>query len=135
MRRVLRGLAYIALGISLAGCGLADSQVSFIPDRFKLKAPEAPQPDPVPDVKSLVRDRTAELFSGKIDAVAVSPPKPDGVHWQFCARPSGHGVGGQPLSAQTYLIEIENNMIGDRQSVGSDHWCNKESFESIAPKA
>jgi hypothetical protein len=139
VRRVVMVLACLGLvcgfGFGLAGCGFADSQVTFIPDRFKQKAPEPPHPDERPDVTSLARDRTAELFSGKIDSIAVSQPTLSGLHWQFCARPSGHGVGGQVLSAQTYLIQMENNVVGDRQAVDHDHWCNRESFSAVTPKS
>jgi hypothetical protein len=113
----------------VAGCGLADSQVTFVPDRYKLKAPAPPAPEPMPDVKALVQQRGKELFMGTIESILVSPPRLKDTHWEFCARPIGRGAGGQPLSAHTYLVEIEHGVIGDRLPVDGSHWCNGETFE------
>ena len=114
---------------ALAGCGLADSQVSFLPDRYKQKPPETEAPDKAPDVKALVRDHRAELFAGTtIDSILVGPPHLRGLHWEFCARPVGRGAGGQPL-AQLYLVDIDNGAIGDRLPVDAAHWCNHETLQ------
>lgn len=125
------GLAafWMIAAAALAGCARADSQVSFLPDALKDKAPTAAAADPRPDVKALMRARRQEIFTGDIDSVLVGPPHPKGTHWMFCARPTGRGAGGQPLAAQTYLVELDGNIIGDRQPVDGAHWCAREPFE------
>jgi len=128
-RRVVAAGIWVMAAASVAACVKADSQVGFLPDVLKDKAPAPPAADPRPDVKALMRERRQEIFAGTIDGVLVGPPHPKGTHWMFCARPSGRGVGGQPLAEQTYLVEIDGSTIGDRLPVDATHWCAREPFE------
>jgi hypothetical protein len=120
---------WLAAAAGLGACAKADSQVKFLPDFVKDKAPTPAAADPQPDVKTLVRERRQEMFVGAIDGVLVGPPHRKGSHWMFCARPSGRGAGGQPLAAQTYLVEIDGTIIGDRLPVDGTHWCAREPYE------
>jgi hypothetical protein len=115
--------------LSLSGCAMPDSQVTWLPGWAKGKPPVPSAADPIPDVKSLVRNNFATIFSGNISAVQVSAPKPNGLHWQFCARPSGLGVAGNRLQPLTYLVQVESGILGDRVLVNREHWCNGESYE------
>jgi len=118
--------AVLAGCVCLAACARADSQVSFLPDKYKDKAPGPPVAEPMPDVKAVVRERGKELFASAVDSILVGPPHPKGTHWEFCVKPIGRGVGGQPLPPQIYLVEIERGVIGDRLPVGGSHWCARE---------
>lgn len=120
---------WLVVAAALTACVKADSQVGFLPAAFKDKAPTPQAADPRPDVKALMRDRRQEIFAGTIDSAEVGPAHAKGNHWMFCARATGRGAAGQALPPQTYLVEIDGNVIGDRLPVDGAHWCAREPFE------
>lgn len=121
----------VMAGGLLAGCGLADSNAKFVPENFRDKAPTQAAGDAMPDVKALMRERRQEIFAGTVDSVQVGPAHPKGPHWMFCARPQARDVGGNPLAPRTYLIEIDNGVVGDRLPVDAGHWCSRERYEPV----
>ena len=99
----------------LAGCSKLDSGVSWAPSSIK-DAPPSPStvpPDQRPNLDAILRQQAAKDFSG-IQSIEAGEPKPNGMHWQFCAKIVSSGVMGGTI-ADTYVIEIASGVIQDRR--------------------
>ncbi len=135
MRRVVVHLALMAGGaLALTGCGWADSR-SPVPEFMRGKAPEAPPPEPPPDVKSIVRAKLDAVFvtTSRPRHVRVSAPTHslNGLGWTACVRAELTSATGKPLGTQTYRITINGGAIMDRLRVEGDDTCLAENFEPI----
>ena len=113
----------------LGGCAV-DSQMSYVgylPDLLKQASPAVAVEAP-PDVPA--------ILSGNINAVFVSTAAPTNIQytlpvldkhgWQTCVKASVTGATGKPFGERTYLVNIDNNQIGDRRN-GPDR-CAQETY-------
>ncbi len=124
-----------AAALALSACGFADSR-SPVPEFMRARESEPPQPEPLPDVKQLLREKLDWVFTAASNPgqVQVSPPRRDlhGSGWTACVRALQlTSANGQPLSPQTYRITISGGVIIDRRRVEEDDNCLSESYEPI----
>jgi hypothetical protein len=130
-----KGALVVTFGLALilGGCGAVDSNVTYLPERFRQPAPKTEIEQP-PDAPSIVRNNISGVFvtaSSPTD-ISVSFPMPAKYGgWNVCVRASVHGATGRSLGTQTYLINIEHNQIGEREHVDDSHWCAKEVYQSL----
>jgi hypothetical protein len=130
------GAALVMAGIAsaLVGCGGADSHAK-LPDFLLAKGPEPRPFDPEPDVRQLVRDNLAQVFTAASHPrhVRVSPPRrePNGTGWTTCIKAELTSVTGRSLGTQTYLATINGGVIRDRRRVEADDNCASETYEGI----
>jgi hypothetical protein len=135
MRRIVGHTALMSgAALLLMACGWADSR-SPVPEFMRKDAPEAPPPEPPPDVKSMVRTKLDSVFvaSSYPRHVQVSAPMHNlrGLGWTACVRAELTSATGKPFGTQTYRITINNGVILDRQRVEADDPCATETFEPI----
>ena len=87
-----------------------------------------------PDLHLVVRDHISEVFTtaSSPNNIGVSSPIPAKYGgWNVCIRASVNGATGRSIGMQTYLMNIEHNQIGARERVDADHWCAKETYQSL----
>jgi len=135
MRQGFVHIAFIAgAALALASCSFADSH-AYLPGFMRIKAADPPPPEPVPDVKQLVRANLNSVFvaTSYPHAVRVSPPlhDPRGPGWNACVRAELTNAVGKPLGTETYRITIADGMIVDRLRVERDDNCASESYQPI----
>ena len=135
MGRIVVYAGLMASGaIVLAGCGIADSR-SAVPEFMRAKAGDPPPPEPIPDVKQLVRERLDSVFvtSSAPQQVRVSPPRHDlrGLGWTACVRAELTNAVGKPLGEETYRITISGGVIIDRRRAEPEDTCASESYQPI----
>ena len=114
----------------IAGCGRVDSNVSFVPEKYRQPPSSTPAVDPEPDVKKIVAENLPSVFAGHATNVQVGAPHRDGLHWQACVSATVAGVTGVAMSTHL-LLTIESGKIGDRARIGPDHWCFKEQLQPV----
>jgi hypothetical protein len=133
-RGAASALAMAGIAAALAGCGGADSHAK-LPELLRAKAPEPRPLDPEPNVKQLVRDHLAQVFTAASHPhhVRVSPPRrePNGPGWTACIKAELTSITGRPLGTQTYLATISGGVILDRRRVEADDNCASETYEGI----
>ena len=136
MLRVISLLSLLgAATIFLGGCGYSDANATFVPESLRYKAPE-PQIDKIPNVKAILRERGAEVFSSRAPPknIRVSVPRrnPSGPGWTACVRADIAGITGRPIGTRTYLMTIDgNNKVGDRRLVDGASPCEAETYEPV----
>ena len=121
------------LALMLCGCGAVDSNVTYLPETFRQPTPKT-EIEQAPDARSIMRNNISEVFTiaSSPTNVRVSHPTPAKYGgWNVCVRASVHGATGRLLEAQTYLINIEHNQIGERERVDDSHWCTKEVYQTL----
>ena len=129
---------YIALmvgaALTLGGCGFGDAR-SPLPEFMRAKAPEPPAPEPVPDIKRMLKEKIDSVFTAASQPtqVRVSEPRPNlrGPGWTACVKAEVVSVTGKPLGTQTYRVEISGGVIADRQKVEPDDTCAAENYEPV----
>jgi len=123
----------VGAALILGACAV-DSQmtyVSYLPDDLKQGSP-APKFEKPPDVPAILRSN--------IDVVFVSTSAPTNIQytlpvprehggWTTCVKASVTGATGNPLGDRAYLVDIEDNQIGDRRD-GTDR-CAKETYQPL----
>jgi hypothetical protein len=135
---MLRFVVHMALmaggALALAGCGIADSR-SPVPEFMRAKAGDPPPPEPIPDVKQLVREKLDSVFVTQSypQQVRVSPPRHDlrGLGWTACVRAELTNAVGKPLGEETYRITITGGVIIDRRRAEPEDTCASESYQPI----
>jgi hypothetical protein len=135
---MLRFVVHMALmaggALALAGCGIADSR-SPVPEFMRAKAGDPPPPEPIPDVKQLVREKLDSVFVTQSypQQVRVSPPRHDlrGLGWTACVRAELTNAVGKPLGEETYRITISGGVIIDRRRAEPEDTCASESYQPI----
>jgi hypothetical protein len=135
---MLRFVVHMALmaggALALAGCGIADSR-SPVPEFMRAKAGDPPPPEPIPDVKQLVREKLDSVFVTQSypQQVRVSPPRHDlrGLGWTACVRAELTNAVGKPLGEETYRITISGGVIIDRLRAEPEDTCASESYQPI----
>jgi hypothetical protein len=121
------------LAVTVCGCGAVDSNVTYLPETFRQPAPKTEIEEP-PNVHLIVRNNISAVFTAASSPtnISVSSPIPAKYGgWNACIRASVHGVTGRSIAMQTYLINIESKQIGRRERVDENHWCAKETYESL----
>ena len=121
----------IVLSISLCGCAV-DSNVSFMPDFLKQRAPKNESEQP-PDVSSIIRGNVAAVFTPAAFPTNIKfsfpiPAKDGG--WTTCIRASVNGAG-RSMGEQTFLVNIDHGEVGRREHVDDHHWCVREVYKPI----
>ena len=114
----------------LGGCGAVDSGVTFLPESFRQPAPKLAQIEQPPDVHLIVRNNISAIFMAGASPsnISVSYPVPAKYgEWTTCVKASVLGVTGRSLG----LVNIEHARISQREHVDGNHWCAKETFESL----
>jgi hypothetical protein len=134
MRRIVFRAALVGgLALMVGACG-ADSH-SVLPGFMRVQASDPPPPEPLPDVKKMVREQLDSVFipASQPQAVRVSPPHRDlrGPGWTACVRAELTSAMGKPLGPQTYRITIEEGTINDRRRVGAEDNCDSETYDPI----
>ena len=111
MRRIIagiivRGALVAGAALTLAACGFADMR-SPLPEVFRAKAPDPAPPEPVPDLKRLMRENLESIFTAASHPVRVrvSTPRrePAGSGWTACVRADVSSVTGKPLRLRAWL--------------------------------
>lgn len=134
MRRVIIHFVIVSSGVmALAGCGLSDIRAP-VPEFMRSKTPEPAAPEPLPDIKRIVRDNLESMFTtaARPIRVRVSTPRrePVGAGWTACVRAEVSSVTGAPLN-QTYRVIIAGDLISERRRVEDDDNCATETYEPI----
>ncbi len=125
---------YFGLVTPLAGCGAVDSQVTYLPDSFRQPAPKVAEIEQPPDVHLIIRNNISAIFmaGASPNHISVSLPLPAKYgEWTTCVKASVLGITGRSLGTQTYLVNIKHDRISQREHVDGNHWCAKETFESL----
>jgi len=125
---------YFGLVTPLAGCGAVDSQVTYLPDSFRQPAPKVAEIEQPPDVHLIIRNNISAIFmaGASPNHISVSLPLPAKYgEWTTCVKASVLGITGRSLGTETYLVNIEHDRISQREHVDGNHWCAKETFESL----
>ena len=132
---LMRLTAVLTVGAALTlGACAVDSQmsyVSYLPDFLKQASPAAKVEVP-PDVPAILRSN--------INAVFVSTSAPTNIQyslpvpakhggWETCVKASVTGATGKPLGERTYVVNIDDNQIGDRRD-DADR-CAKEKYQPL----
>jgi hypothetical protein len=139
MRRITAGIIgrvglVAGAALALSACGFADVRAP-LPEVFRAKAPDPPPPEPVPDLKRLMRENLESVFTAASHPVRVrvSTPRrePAGLGWTACVRAEISSVTGKPLTPQTYRITISGNAIADRRRVEDEDNCASETYEPV----
>jgi hypothetical protein len=117
---------------ALSGCGFADQVASFMPKGFRQPAPEAPPPEPEPDVKELIRANADTLFTARPGTLAVARPKRiTGRGFSACVK----AVVAGPMNSQpqpiTLVVIIEHGKVTDRRRATPQDGCEAESYERV----
>jgi hypothetical protein len=117
---------------ALLGCDYADKFASFMPKGFRQPAPEAPPPEPEPDVKELIRANADTLFTAPPGTLAVARPKRiTGRGFSTCVK----AVVAGPMNSQpqpiTLVVIIEHGKLTDRRRATSQDGCEGETYERV----
>ncbi|AMA59137.1 hypothetical protein [Bradyrhizobium sp. CCGE-LA001] len=134
MLRIIAHAALFAGALALGGCGFADSRAP-VPEFMRMKEAEQPPPEPVPDVKRVVREQIDVVFlsTSYPREVHVAPPHREvrGAGWTACVRAQLTSATGTPLGAQTYIVTIMGGKVVDRRRAEGDDICGTETYEPI----
>lgn len=135
MMRVIATCAVLsAVAASVGGCGYADANATFVPEMLRYKT-TVPQPEIIPDVKAMLRENPANVFSTRAPPknIQVSVPrrKPSGPGWTACVRAEVAGVTGRSIGVKTYLLSIDQGAIGDRRLADDSSGCGSETYEPV----
>jgi hypothetical protein len=133
-----RRLVHIGLiggsALVLTACGLADSRAP-VPSFMRARDAEPPPPEPMPDVKQLVRNKLESVFvsTSYPHDVQVSRPlhDPRGPGWTACVRAEVNSATGKPIGMETYRIAIIEGEIVDRRRIDGNDNCISEHYEPI----
>jgi hypothetical protein len=124
----------LGTALALSACGFADIR-SPVPEFMRAKGTEPPPPEPPPDVKRLVREKTDFVFvtTSQPRQVRVSAPHREarGPGWTACVRAEVVSATGKPIGTQTFRISIAGGEIVDRRRAEDDDTCDSESYEPI----
>lgn len=123
----------IGLAVPLFGCGAVDSQVTYVPESFRQKAPPQETERP-PDVHRVVRDGISKIFmvTAMPNDISVSFPVPAKYGgWTTCVRAVATGISGRSLGTETFLVNIIHDQVQERRRVDDAHWCSHEAFEQL----
>jgi hypothetical protein len=120
----------------LCGCGAVDRGVTYLPlpESFRRPAPKVAEIEQPPDVHLIVRNNIAAIFmvAASPSNISVSFPVPAKYGgWTTCVKASAQGITGKSIRAQTYLVNIDHDQIGQREHVDDTHWCAKETYQSL----
>ena len=133
MLRIIAHAALFAGALALGGCGFADSRAP-VPEFMRMKEAEQP-PEPVPDVKRVVREQIDVVFlsTSYPREVHVAPPHREvrGPGWTACVRAQLTSATGSSLGAQTYIVTIMGGKVVDRRRAEGDDICGTETYEPI----
>jgi hypothetical protein len=119
---------------TLYGCGAVDSRLTYLPEMVRQPASKAAEIEQPPDVSLIVRNNVSAVFTtGSAPRnVKVSFPIPAKYGgWEACVQASVRNVTGRSIGTQTYLVNIENGLIGRRERVDEAHWCAKETYQPL----
>ena len=135
MRQGFVHIAFIAgAALMLASCSFADSH-AYLPGFMRIKAADPPPPEPMPNVKQMVRANLNSVFVANSypHEVRVSPAHRDlrGSGWTACVRADLTNAMGKPLGTETYRINITGGVILDRQRIDANDNCVSESYQPI----
>ena len=132
MRVVATCIALFAIAAGMGGCGYADANATYIPEMLRYKT-TAPQPEIIPDVKAMLRENPAKVFSTRAPPknIQVSVPRrnPAGPGWTACVRAEVAGVTGRSIGVKTYLLSVDHGKIGDRRLADDSSGCASETYE------
>ena len=122
--------------LMLSACGLADNRTPLpVPDFLRAKPNDPPPPEPVPDVRQLVRERLDSVFVAQSNPqkVQVSQPHHElrGLGWTACVKAELTSATGKPLGEETYRIAISNSVIVDRRRAEPADNCASEDYQPI----
>jgi hypothetical protein len=103
-----------------------------MPKGFRQPAPEAPPPEPEPDVRELIRANADTLFTARPGTLAVARPKRiTGRGFSACVK----AVVAGPMNSQpqpiTLVVIIEHGKLTDRRRATSQDGCEGESYERV----
>jgi hypothetical protein len=126
-------IAILVLSISLPGCAV-DSNVSYMPEFLKQRAPKSNEIEQPPDVGSIIRGNVAAVFTPTAFPTNIKfsfpiPAKDGG--WTTCIRASVNGATGRSMGEQTFLVNIDHGEVGRREHVDDNHWCAREVYQPI----
>ena len=129
--RPIRCVYVAATYVALAGCAKIDGGANWAPAFLKSAPPSSSSvaADEKPDLHVLLREQAAAAFSG-IQSIKAGEPKPNGRHWNFCAKVSSVGVTGHPVT-ETYIIDVASGLIRDRRR-DIDNFCADSIYRPIA---
>ena len=126
----LTAILTVGVALTLGACAV-DSQmryVSYLPEFLKQASPAAKVEVP-PDVPAILRSNINAVFVSTSEPTNIQytlpiPTKHGG--WETCVKASVTGATGKPFGERTYLVNIDNNQIGDRRN-GPDR-CAQETY-------
>ena len=103
------------------------SYVSYLPDSLKQASPAVAVEAP-PDVPTILRGNINDVFvsTSAPTNIQYTVPVPAKQGWETCVKASVTGATGKPFGERTYLVNIDNNQIGDRRN-GPDR-CAQETY-------
>ena len=128
----LSDVKIIAISLILSGCSI-DPGGTWAPDLLKDRAAPAAQPDPMPDIKKMLKTRLSEFFLPGAGPTGISftPPLRAGSAWETCIRATVNGAMGGSIGRQTYLVSILHDKVFREEKVDPSHWCMTAKFEPL----
>jgi hypothetical protein len=128
----LAAILTVGAALTLGACAV-DSQmryVSYLPDSLKQANPAAAVEAP-PDVLAILRANINDVFvsTSAPTNIQYTVPVPAKHGWDTCVKASVTGATGKPLGERTYLVNIENNQIGDRRDAADR--CANETYRPL----
>ena len=121
----------ISLGL-LSGCSI-DPGATWAPDILKDRAPRAAEPEPAPDIRTMLKTRLPEFFlAGSAPSnIGFSPPLQATGAWETCIRGTFNGAMGGSIGQQTYVVTILHDKVFHEEKAGPAHWCATAHFEQL----
>ena len=135
MRSAACRIGLVAIAASfVGGCGWPDAY-SSMPEALRLPKPEPRQPDPEPQVASLLQGNPYSVFaqSAHPTNMMFSPPRrdPNSLGWVFCFKADVDAIDGSPMETQTYLVHVEQGSIGRRGPAEPGDGCDSDSYHRL----
>ena len=128
----LTAILTVGAALTLGACAV-DSQmryVSYLPDSLKQASPAVAVEAP-PDVLAILRGNVNAVFASTSAPTNIqyTLPVPAKHGWETCVKANVMGATGKPLGERSYLVNIDDNQIGDRRD-GADR-CAKETYQPL----
>jgi len=93
--------------------------VTYLPENFRQPAPKVAEIEQPPNVHLIVRNNISAIFMAAASPsnISVSFPVPAKYGgWTTCVKATAQGVTGRSVGTQTYLVNIEHDQIGQRDT-------------------
>ena len=126
-------MTLILVSVGLCGCAV-DANFSYAPDFMKQAGPRQPVAETPPDVGGFLRTNVNAVFAQGASPTGIRFSQPVASKyggWDTCVKGDVVGVTGQSLGGQTFLVTIDQDRVGRRERVGTEHWCARQTYTPL----